>query len=386
MASRAKYIVVVSGRRWGKSEVMLLKLVSWIGEARAKGLEGVFWIILPTYGVARPIYRKLKRLLPPSWITREVGTDAKPDLIQCGGISVEFKSGEKPERLVAEGLLGAVLDEGGILKDQVWSESILPTLIDYDAPALIGGTPKGRNWFFRIWTRGRDPLDARVESYGGPSWENPFVPLSAIYDLANDMSQDTFRQEILAEFLANAGAVFRDVRSVVGAYSDKPTRVIGVDLAKLQDFTVMHGLDEDGRTTFFERFNQVSWPIQKARIVERQRQTGATLVIDSTGVGDAITDDLYTAGVSLIPFKFTNTAKAQIVEKLVVAIEQRRITIPDEEVIVNELEAFDYRYSRSSGRIHYSAPDGAHDDCVMSLALANWGLGKAVPDLGPLHY
>jgi hypothetical protein len=54
-------------------------------------------------------------------------------------------------------------------------------------------------------------------------------------------------------------------------------------------------------------------------------------------------------------------------EGLAVAIQQREITYP-EGVIVNELQSFEYVYTRTG--VHYSAPTGLHDDCVMALGLA----------------
>jgi hypothetical protein len=54
-------------------------------------------------------------------------------------------------------------------------------------------------------------------------------------------------------------------------------------------------------------------------------------------------------------------------EGLAVAIQARHITYP-EGAIVNELEAFEYEYTRTG--VRYSAPEGLHDDCVMALALA----------------
>jgi hypothetical protein len=59
-------------------------------------------------------------------------------------------------------------------------------------------------------------------------------------------------------------------------------------------------------------------------------------------------------------------------EGLAVAIQQQAITYPDG-AIVNELEAFEYVYTRTGTR--YSAPEGMHDDCVMALALAVAGRG-----------
>ncbi len=60
-------------------------------------------------------------------------------------------------------------------------------------------------------------------------------------------------------------------------------------------------------------------------------------------------------------------------EGLAVAIQQQRIRFP-EGSIKAELEAFEYVYSRTG--VHYSAPEGLHDDCVCALALAVSTLGK----------
>ena len=67
-------------------------------------------------------------------------------------------------------------------------------------------------------------------------------------------------------------------------------------------------------------------------------------------------------------FKFTAPSKQQLMEGLSVAIQNREITVPDNEIKA-ELEAFEYVYSAVGG-VKYSAPSGLHDDCVCALALA----------------
>ena len=54
-------------------------------------------------------------------------------------------------------------------------------------------------------------------------------------------------------------------------------------------------------------------------------------------------------------------------EGLAVAIQQQKIGFP-EGIIVTELEQFEYELTRTG--VRYSAPEGLHDDCVCSLALA----------------
>jgi len=336
-----------------------------------KQIPGVIWVVLPTSKEFPTIWRKFHRIIPKNWITDTSGTDKRPDFIKMGNVVIQFRSADRPDGLVAEGLRAVWLDEAGIaLKNgNLWSEYIRPTLIDYKAPAYFSGTPKGQNKFFELFSRGQDSEEKKYQSWRWTSYANPFVPASEIEDIAQDMSERIYKQEILANFLDDSSGVFRNVAGAVGPYSDKKTVVVGVDLAKAEDFTVLIGLDEDGNTTFYDRFNAISWPLQKKRIVSKASQTGAFFLIDSTGVGDPIVDDLKNEGVQCEGFKFTNSSKAQLVEGLEIAIEEQRITIPDEPVILNELRAFSYEVTRA-GNMRYSAPEGLHDDCVMALGLA----------------
>lgn len=74
---------------------------------------------------------------------------------------------------------------------------------------------------------------------------------------------------------------------------------------------------------------------------------------------------------NITPFRFTAHSKVELIQRLVVAVEQRRVSWPQAlDVLTNEMKRFEYRLS-PSGQISYSAPEGYHDDCVVALALAN---------------
>jgi hypothetical protein len=102
-------------------------------------------------------------------------------------------------------------------------------------------------------------------------------------------------------------------------------------------------------------------------------------VYDTTG---AYTDPDVTIDVE--GFKFTNASKQQIIEALSIAIEQRQITLIDDPVMLNELDAFEYEVGRT-GTVRYNAPEGAHDDCVIALGLALHGVGANGYDLAVLN-
>ena len=91
------------------------------------------------------------------------------------------------------------------------------------------------------------------------------------------------------------------------------------------------------------------------------------MLIDSTGAGDPIFEDLQRDGLPVSGFRFTSTSKQQLMEGIVSAIHQGLIGYP-KGTITDELEVFEYKFT-STG-VRYSARDGFHDDCVMALALA----------------
>ncbi|MCA9348516.1 hypothetical protein KC867_03855, partial [Candidatus Saccharibacteria bacterium] len=93
-------------------------------------------------------------------------------------------------------------------------------------------------------------------------------------------------------------------------------------------------------------------------------------IIDATGVGDAVFDDLKNQGLSLEGFKFTATTKQELVSNLSVAMDNQEIHYPAIETLIDELEMYAYE-QRSNGTFSYSAPEGFHDDEVMALALLN---------------
>lgn len=377
-----RFIVWPGGRRVGKSEFAVMWTLQRYADARARGLRGVIWIVYPTYDIARTAWRKFKRITPEAWVRRFVGTELQPRaIIMRGGVTIEFKSGVNPGSLVGEGLLAAWVDECGEIKERVWGESLRPTLADHVAPALFTGTPKGHNWYWKLFQQGWSPEFTDTtsiglsEAQGVPSGENPYLDPDEVLAMGREMSSRLFQQEIEARFLGAEGAVFRldRIREKGLTFSTQPTTALGVDLARRSDYTVLIGLDRDFGVTYFERFRDIDWPLQKRKIEAAWLALGKpAIVIDATGVGDPMVQELQYSGVYIAePFLFTATSKRQLVETLVMACDEAALTLPDEPALLNELEAFEMIPSRT-GNVRYSAPEGrdSHDDCVIALALA----------------
>ncbi len=235
-------------------------------------------------------------------------------------------------------------------------------------------TPRARNWFFDFHSRGLDPTETLYRSYSFSSLDNPYFPREEFEEARRTTPQDIFRQEYEAQFLEDSAGVFRNIEACLLSATPAQTGdiAIGCDLAKHTDWTVLIAMDrKTGACVDFERFNHLDWPIQKERILAFCRKWRGLLVMDATGAGDPIYDDLARVWPRIEPVKFTNHTKTELVQRLIVAIEQKQTSWPASwDVLTNELKRFEYDIS-ASGAITYNAPAGFHDDCVIALALAN---------------
>ena len=293
---------------------------------------------------------------------------------------VWFKSADNPDSLRSEGLDVVWLDEGGQMKEDAWTLSLRPALMDRNGKAIFTGTPKGHNWYFMLWTRGQDEAEQDYQSWQYSSKDNPYIDPQEIEDFARDMPEMAYRQEILAEFLEDVGSVFRGVDNCISGSLETPSQAksyfTGCDLAKREDYTVLCIIDSNGHLCHFDRWSQLDWVFQRKRIVNLcQQYNNAKLLIDSTGVGDPIFDELRRESVSVEGYKFTNTSKKDLVENLSIQIENQKITYPEIPTLINELKLFGYE-KMPSGIVKYHAPEGYHDDCVIGLALAVWQISR----------
>ncbi len=146
--------------------------------------------------------------------------------------------------------------------------------------------------------------------------------------------------------------------------------VFGVDLAKSCDWTWIIGLDEAGHEVFSERW-QGDWGRTRSKLVQLIGDTPAK--VDSTGVGDPIVEDLQRQCAAVQSYKFTSQSKQQLMEGLASGIQRQMVRFADK-ILINELETFEYEYTRTG--VRYTAPEGLHDDGVCALALAYRCLGE----------
>lgn len=375
-----RFKIVCCGRRFGKT-VIGAKLA--LSECQAKDNAMVWWVA-PTYKVVKRGYREVLRQIPRGYLTHEPPQDSAFDAGRSvvlkfkNGSRMEFYSAERPEGMLGEAVDFVVMDEAAIMGKSVYDQTIRPTLMDRKGGALMISTPRGRNWFYYMFLRGQDDSREEYGSWRFPSESNPYLHPDEIREMEESLPLLIFQQEVLADFVASAGAVFRFSDELVKkVHRPRGAVFVGIDLAKSHDFTVISAMRvDDMMPCGFERFNDVAWSVQKNRIkrfvkwLEDEGAETVTLVMDSTGVGDPIVEAIEEDGYDVIPINFTKH-KTHMVTQLAKDLETGQAILCDKENI-DEFENYTYKITEA-GRMTYSAPEGQFDDCVAAKMLAHWG-------------
>jgi hypothetical protein len=389
--ARARFRVACWGRRAGKT-------LGCCNEHTKKGVErrhSLNWWVGPTYKQAEIAFETIVRAMRDQMTSRPNYTDLKFKLYSSEFV---FRSGEKPDNLRGDGIHHLTMDECRNIRARVWFEILMPMLTDTDGDADFISSPQGHDWFYQLYRYGQDPLEPEYWSFSAPSTINPYLPRDFIEEMRRKLPEDTFSQEILAVFLADAATVFKRVDSIIrqperviegNTYSEPPLighhYVLGWDPAKHLDFSVIIVLDvsDSNRLVCFDRDNQTDYRIQILRVVAMAyKYNRASVSMDATGVGDPLMERLQEADLSVDGVVFTNPRKQTMVEKLQLAIEHQQTSLPNIAIIIAELKAYGYKIT-ASRHIIYGAPDSQedgvkmHDDCVSAYMLAIDGAGEA---------
>ena len=336
-------------------------------------------LVAPNYGLTGRVMEYLER-----WIARGfpnllagISTRPYPKIVTPWNSSLECKSATEPVAILGKRYDLMVMDEASRTPKKVYETYVFPTT-SAGGRELFISTPYGKNWFYQKWLKAKETGG----DFKFTSKDNPYFTQEEWERAKRTLPEAIFKQEYMAEFLEGAASVFRRIRDcvdgVLESFNPQHTYLMGVDLGRYRDFTVLIVIDQTTHhLVYFDRFNEIDWELQKARIISVSQDYGRCPIwIDATAitVGDAYVQQLSDVGFKVSGYKIGgNIAKRQLIEKLSILIGQRKISFPEIEVLTDELENFAYELL-PSGAIRYQAPEGQHDDCVISLALACWEL------------
>ena len=388
--SPARYTCTAAATKVGKTASHIV----WLFEQAltCKANQSVWWVA-PSWSQAKVAYDRMKVQLTDVNGNKFFKTNESDLLLTLRtGVKIQFKTGEKPDNLYGDDVYAIVVDEASRIREAAWF-ALRTTITATGGKMKFIGNVRGRkNWFYKMCVRaaGQDNISSggnyeyfKITAYdaaeAGMITKDGRSFYDEIIEAKKDLPDSVFRELYLAEPSEDGSNPFgiAHIAGCVAGMSSKPAICFGVDLAKSVDFTAIVGLDEDGFVCRFDYF-QKDWRLTTEMVVDLPR---GVVVIDSTGVGDPISEDVIRSRPDVERFIFTQRSKQQIMEGLALAIQKRLIHFPDG-IIRDQLESFEYNYTIRG--VSYSAPSGEHDDAVCALALAWSRFSSAVvsPD-GP---
>ncbi len=395
--------VLVTGNRWGKSFVTAIKLIHHaIYRLRSPVYDrcGRYRAVVAsiTQDQANIVFDQVVRLVRQSEVisplVAEIVRTPYPRLVFGNGATVEARTTQnRGEYLLGNDYDLFVFDEVAFeaSPEYVVEEVILMRLADREGRLDLVSTPNGKNWFYR---RARDIAEGRRQGYfqSGDSRENPFISKAYLDERVKYFTESRLQQNIMGRFVDSGGEVIK------GAGIDRALErfeepqqpvddgrsyfISGWDLARKQTATVGITVEVwpggQVRVVELERFRHFDWVVVMERIRQRQKLFPGRLVVDATGLGDVVVEQLGEYRPEAVVF--TPATKAELLTnvELMHAKEQisyARWELPDGPGRTWSLED-ELRQARWD--------DNNRCDALMALALALWPLRhRASPVIMP---
>jgi hypothetical protein len=322
----------------------------------------------PRFAYIAPLFRQAKQI---AWdYVKQYSRKIPGTKVNEAELRVDFPNGGRVQLFGADmpdsarGLYfdGVVVDEPAQMKPEMWSEVLRPALSDRKGWATFIGTPKGQNWFFRIWS----------EAIRDESWlvltlkasETGYVDEEELDDARRTMSPNEFEQEFECSFMTPSEDQFIPVEMVIRARErqagmDSPV-VFGVDVARFGSDSSVILVRKGDSIAMVQRYNNMDTYQLANRVAEYINKLRPDAVfVDGVGVGAGVVDQLKAMGFSGMVNEVQGASSSMSKEYSNKVAEcwgkmrdwiRERAALPHNDILSSDLTGRLYRYD-SSGRI-----------------------------------
>lgn len=203
-----RFRVLDTGRRFGKTTLS-------VEEMKGFALGGAQKIVYvaPTYQQARDIvWETLKKEMAPIFVGKPNESRLEMTVHTMKGTTCQImlRGWEAIETLRGQSIDFIVLDEVAMYRNfwRIWQEVIRPTLTDRTGQAMFISTPKGFNHFYDLFNLQEEDND--FKSFQFTTYDNPHIPVEEIDKAREELTEDRFFQEYMADFRKMEGLVYKE--------------------------------------------------------------------------------------------------------------------------------------------------------------------------------
>lgn len=364
-----KYYILNIGRQFGKTMLGINQMLYW--SINHKGCN-IAWVT-PIYKQSKKVFDEMEKVTKSSGLFEYNRSDLT---ISGFNSQIQFFSGERPHNIRGNTFDYLIVDEMAFTRPELWSEVLSATVLVKGKKVIFISTPKGKNHFYQLSLQPN--YDNRYKYFHYSSYDNPMIDAEDLEERKRSLPKHIFEQEYLAKFIDNASGLFKNVDSCVIKPAERTQKLFGgLDIGRADDYTVLTILNKNYQMVYVQRWRQQEWSKIIDEVATKIREYNAEIFVEVNNQGDVFYEMLQNKVYNNVQPYVTSTAtKPIMIEDLAVHFENKDIGILNESWLVDELNAFTYIYNEKTRRVQYGAPQGVHDDGVMSLALAVQSIKK----------
>lgn len=273
-------------------------------DAVSKKDRPIFYLA-PTQRQAREIIWELfKKRLNGVGQFNEQRLDIKVPTQDGGYSTISIAGWENRENFRGKPAYKIVFDEVDTMRDFfiAWQEIFRPTLIDYSGYATFIGTPKKENPNLRRLEKIAQS-NSDYATFHFTSLDNPFLPEAEKIKAKQELDFDSYKQEILAEYVDNAGSLFK-YDALIDVFSNTITKIgakyLIVDIADdgtdKTKFSFWEDLEEYRREEY-ERLNTEGIINKIREYAAAERIPYSHIAVDAIGVGAGVASSSFLDGI-----------------------------------------------------------------------------------------
>ena len=278
-----------------------------------------------------------------------------------------------------------VIDESAFIQDEIYNMYVIPWTIAHQPLIILASTPRYRDgYFYKNYINENNIVFDWSKKYS-EIFEIP-ENKKELLNIQETTPDAIFRSEYLGEWLIMENSIFGNFEHVLHDYNidyyfkNAKNLYFGIDVASgtKQDYTVVTAFDENGRLVYFQRFNDKTQTQQiqfLTQLYKDNEKRISVFNIESNNLGYVFLELLKNNGCYPDSFYTSTKTKRKLIEAFVVAIQKNKIILPNNKLIIDEMNHFQCTY-KDNGSVAFGAPSDKHDDIVISLLLSYNGYQK----------
>lgn len=269
------------------------------------------------------------------------------------------------------------LDEAAYIPDSIYEKITACNIVSRSAgigKTFVLSTPRNKNWFYNLFTeQSSTKFTIKFTSY-----ETRFIEHEVLDEYKKTMSKDMFANEYLGEFITGNSKFFDIERAITinTNTASKDGRYAAIDWGMENDYTVLTIINNKKEVCFYKKWRQIDWQVLIQEIAKTLMLYGNPICYsESNGIGDMPTKELQKIYPKTKKFVTTAANKKDILTKLSMDLlkvgTKDLLKVPNDIEYLKEFDNVGFKYENDAMKF-FNIDNKIHDDCVMSLAIANF--------------